>query len=582
MLHVAGLLRHLQGIAALQRPLASGAREMGDSFRGAFKQVAAAAVVKRSIEALRDTFAEFGARVRQLSATSLQFGVSTQAVQNLEGRFGVAGVGANELRGSLSRLQQMMYDTTTEAAPEAIKAFGRLGVSIRDLHGKFKPATQVFDEAVAKLIAVEDPTLRAGKAMATVGEAGLRAANFWRDNGGIEGLREWQKSIEGFGVVLDHDVRAVGSLRMESSRLSLVLKDFANDFAGPLHEFFSGVAKDLFQWIRAMGPAGTASKPLREAMESLSSFRGPVVEFLKHAFTFAQNAMPALVAGAKMLGTVFLAFADGVKAVGQAFGEMGAVGGAVAVALFAAFFPMTALVAGLLLVFEDLVNFSKGIPSVTGDAIEGFRKWRDDMMGGGGEKPYWLRFLWEGYWLLFEEIPDAVKKLAMLVGGTLAGAFDKIKMSLRWIVDKLSSVTDRIGGSRGGASSEELPGDRLTPQSVAPGAQEPGVFQRAKEMLETGFLAASLAARAGALAAPPDPFRNSVFASAAQSPVATVSASTPGYAPAARAPVQVTVNSTVHVAGQVLDSNGLFKRIKPELDSHWKEQLVSTLQSTQP
>lgn len=577
---VAGLVGKL---ASSWTGLSTGAKTAATGVVGAANTVAnslrpieaqARSATERVVGFIHDTVTEFGALATRLSSTAVQFGTTTQVIQGLEVGTGAAGVGADALRGSLSTLQQRMYGVVTESE-ESIKAFNRLGVSVLKAGGGFKPVTEVFDEAIGKLIAIEDPTIRAGRALATVGEAGLQTANYWRDKGGIQAYRDFTESVRGFGTVLDQDVRAVGSFRSESFRLGLVLRDFKNDVGGPVHEVLGQIAGDLFQWVKAAGPAGSASKGVRAAVVDLGdSLRGPLTEGLKTAFTFGQQALPVVITGIKTVSTVGLELVAGLSQMSKGFGEAGAVGGAVALGLALAFAPTLTVFAGLLLLIEDFINYSKGIPSVTGDAIAAFRGWVDDITKPTGKDPF-----------IIKAVKDFVRDL---VG--LPPKFQEAMRPVREFFDQLAAISknvllviDKVTGATVGAQKRQDQASQLDERYEAEKS-----FNRAQ-------------GRAGGFSGTAEDFeRNraqrdafvglSLRGDLAPSPLGPILP--PGGVPTVPVvpynpggggkTVQVNAPVTVVVQGQVLDGKEFVKRIKPELEGVWEEQLLTTLRSAQP
>lgn len=576
---VGGFIGLSKGAKAAAGGVVGAATTITNSIRPIEAQARSA--TERVIGFVHSTVSEFGSLSTRLSQTALQFGVTTQAVQGLEVGTGAAGVGPDALRGSLGALQGRMYGVITESE-ESIKAFNRLGISVTKAGGGFKPVTKVFDEAIAKLIAIEDPTIRAGRALATVGEAGLQTANYWRDKGGIQAYRDFTKSVEGFGVVLDEDINAVGKFKTESFRLGLVLKDFKNDVGGPVHEILGDIAGDLFTWVKAAGPAGTASKGLRNSVEDLgNSLRGGLTEGAKTAFTFGQQALPVVVSGLKTVGTVGLEVVSGLKQLAAGFGEAGTVGGVVAVGLALAFAPTLTIFAGLLLILEDFINYSKGIPSVTGDAIQSFRGWIDEITKPTGDDPF-----------IIKVVKDFIRDL---VG--LPPKFKEAMAPVREFFDKLGQISKEVL-----EVIEKVSGTNVSAKVEAQERERSGVDRRfgfeqeyARTLGRTGYgggisgtaeeVERDRAQRAafvglrerGELSA--SPFGPILPPSGVAVPTVPVVPYAPGGAAKA-----VTVNAPVniHIAGQVLDAKGLVKTLKPELEGVWEEQLLTTLRSAQP
>lgn len=551
----------------------------------------AASAVKEAVggiaSAAKSVFDSFGELTARLSSTAAQFGTTTQALQGFEGGFAPAGVGADALRGSLGGLQSKMYGLVTESA-EAVKAFYRLGLTVTKAGGGFKPVTQVFDEALEKLVQIKDPTIRAGRALDTVGEAGLRAANYWRNNGGIEGLRAYRKEIEGFGVVLQQDVDAAGRFRLESGKLNLVLQDFRNDVGGPLHELLGDIAKDMFVWIKAQGKAGSTSKPLRDSVERLANLRGPVTELTKKAFTFGQNALPLVVDGMRAFGTVVVGVTEGIRS-GLVFAleKMGGVAIGVGLALAFAFAPVTTTIAGLLLVAEDFINYQKGVPSVIGDTVESFKKFRNEF-GKGLDEPPALKIL-RAMAVFAEKAYNFVDKLTnKLASGVFVPLFRGLDRAAAEIdAFALGGKTDRSKKIRENAAVfDEATKRQGFFDSIGTNLGLSGSkarFEALQEQVRAERAGVNQSLPPSALPGPqsvaPPPAISPQSPAAVRADLVPVSPYTTGGAQVVK---QANVKVDLHIAGNVIDGKDFVKRNKDAIQEVFEESTAELFSSAGP
>lgn len=377
---VAGLAKGLVGVADVAQQVAG---KIYSTFREAFDQV--------------------GGLAGQLGHAARAGGGTTQEFQGLAHTVSRAGISMEQLGATLQDIRAKQY--ATKFSTEANFAFQQLGVGVRDASGKFKAADVFLEQAVEKLISIRDPAERTGRALATVGQTGLDLANYFSDKG-IDAFRAYRREVKELGAELSTtDVQAVAGYRFELSRLQLVAQGFRNAVAGPLHQALGAVSGQFADWLRTV--QGPLRAGLRQAVTSLAGL-GPVLLSIGQGLVKLLPLFGVLVQFLGAVGTVAGTVAAGVLSLVDGLSSMGETGAAVAFGLFAAFFPMLALFAGIVLIIEDLIVFGRGGKSLFGDALEGFQKWKKDVLGGNQSDPYWLRFVKELAVLLFDEIPGGL------------------------------------------------------------------------------------------------------------------------------------------------------------------------------
>jgi hypothetical protein len=326
----------------------------------------------------------------------------------------LAGVGSDTLSGSLANLQAKMYSTTTGSV-DAILAFGRLGVSVGAAEGGFRKATDVFDDVVGKLIGVRNETERTGKAAALNLTPALEVANrALRRAGGDAGLaikyyQESKAAVAAFGAELSGPaLRAIDDYGEATSTLGLYFQGLKNAGTEPLFEAAARLGERLSNLaktqggpvrdsVRGAGEAFTRLAPQIERIAELGIQASPAIEKIGVALAgAASGGLSIITVGGEKLIQVF-----------NALGPAGAIAGA---AIFAAFFPLTAAFLGIGLVIEDLIGYSKGIPSAFGDALAGWRDFKEEFEFGGDEQPTILKVIYK----IGTAIEDAGKKLDAL------------------------------------------------------------------------------------------------------------------------------------------------------------------------
>lgn len=326
-------------------------------------------------------------------------GAASSTIQGLVHATGLAGVGSDQLGGALAGLQSRMYSATTGSV-DAILAFGRLGVSIGGAEGGFRKATDVFDDVVAKLITTKNETERTGKATALGLTPALEVANrALRRAGGNAELaakyyRQSKDAVKEFGAELSGpSLKALDDYADASSTLGLYLQGVKNAGAEPLIESTARLSERLSDLVKKQGG------PLREsAGKSGEAFAKLVPQFEKFA-EMGIKASPALetlsnvLAGALAGGMIVAAGA--AKQLERTFGDLGTGVAVVGGTLFAVFFPVTAAILAAGLAIEDVSGYLRGVPSLTGDIIEGWKEFKEEFEFGGDDQPPILRAIYQ-------------------------------------------------------------------------------------------------------------------------------------------------------------------------------------------
>ncbi len=369
-------------------------------------------------------------------------GAASSTIQGLVHATGLAGVGSDQLGGALAGLQSRMYSATTGSV-DAILAFGRLGVSIGGAEGGFRKATDVFDDVVAKLITAKNETERTGKATALGLTPALEVANraLRRAGGNAELAAKYYKqskdSVKEFGAELSGPaLKALDDYADSTSTLGLYLQGVKNAAAEPLIESTARLSERLSDLVKKQGG------PLREsAGKSGEAFAKLVPQFEQFA-QLGIKASPALetlsnvLAGALSGGMI--AAASAAKQLEKTFGDLGTGVAVVGGTLFAVFFPVTAAILAAGLAIDDVSGYMRGIPSITGDIIDGWKEFKEEFEFGGTEQPLILRAIYG--------IGTAIEGISKAWDGFIKRINDNSVLKL---LDRAAALTDAhiLGGT---------------------------------------------------------------------------------------------------------------------------------------
>lgn len=138
----------------------------------------------------------------RVAKTAQQFGVGVEALQGLEYAADLAGVGADQLRASLSFLVRTAGDAAG-GSKEAAKKFSSVGVSIKDANGNLKPTERRFREAADAIAGIQNPTKRTAAAIDLFGRDGARLIPLLKE--GSKGIDKYAAELEGLGAVMTED-----------------------------------------------------------------------------------------------------------------------------------------------------------------------------------------------------------------------------------------------------------------------------------------------------------------------------------------------------------------------------------------
>lgn len=378
------------------------------------------------VGAFQDAFNQVGQLAHQIEGLVGATGAASAAVQGMAFAANAAGVDTGQLTSELTSLNARMYSTSTGSVG-AILGFSRLGLAIREATGGYRSSRDVWNDAIQALIKIKDPAVRAGKAFEAGLPQALEVANRYltRSGGSVEGAikryKEAQKQVEAFGATLSGPaLRAIAEYGDATSRASLFVRGLRNAAIVPLYESLGRVVDRFLDLAKKQ--AGPIQEALRTGGQSFARLEGVVGKLGGQLL----GALPLLGKGLTLLAGIANAGLEVASFVGEkataAFNALGSAAPLVGYAIFAAFAPLSALFIGIGLILDDVIAYSKGAPSVIGDFVGEFAKFKAELLSSPEEQPYLLRFAYELLKIFAEDIPNAYKALKNSVfGQTTAG-----------------------------------------------------------------------------------------------------------------------------------------------------------------
>lgn len=269
-------------------------------------------------------------QANELHEASVALGLSAQQLQQLEFAASTAGLGVDELRSALARLNRVAAGSAEGKGQAA--AFKKLGIDLKDSSGQAKTSGTLFEEAGIAIGKIENPTERAGVASEIFGRNYAKLLPLFKE--GAEGFAEAKEEAEALGVAFD-DAFIEGSheITVNLTKLKGGLKGLAIQALAPLIPTLVDMSKGAVSLIKQF------------------------VEWERH--TNLISAALLVFGGSALFKTIV-----GVVALAKKIGILKTgLGGLLRSAL--------PLIAGFL-ALEDVLTFLSGGKSVTGDLIDRF------------------------------------------------------------------------------------------------------------------------------------------------------------------------------------------------------------------
>lgn len=444
---------------------------MGDKLLSFGKWVAAAFAVKAVVDftkGLIDT-------ADHLNDTAQRLNVSTDELQQWQYAAKLNGIEADELTGSLQRLQGGIADAAAGAGQA--KAFKDLGVDLKNTDGTLKNTAQVFEETGLAIGALPDQTKAAGLAANIFGKSYSRLLPLFRQ--GPAGIAQLKKQFADLGGGLSSDfIQNAADFNDQIDTLTIAGRGLASEVLAPLLPTLVDLAKETVGFGRAL--AGTSKETGTLALIGRSI--GNIVR------TFLRG------------GPATSAFNAGLRTAGA----------------------LARVLVEPLLDIEDFLVFLAGGDSVLGD-------WVDETFGPGTTKKIQAAFqefsdgldkteysvrelvgIFLAFGLTAEHVAGDVKSALLSIPLEVAAAFEQM-----WnqILDDASNAVQRLGrfvkelpgqGDRGadidGAGLRLKGGKNFGAQGAVAQANADDLLRHVQE----GVLAARIPQIAGGGAAPKD------------------------------------------------------------------------------
>jgi hypothetical protein len=185
--------------------------------------------------------------IDDLDEAAQSLGTTAVELSGLRQAAGEAGVGAETLDTALTRLNINLSEAAS-GSKQQVALFNALGVSVRDISGNVRPATEVLAQLANAFSRMEDGPAKAALAVDLFGKAGARLVPLL--NGGAAGLQR-------FSGLTQETVDAANKLQAETDKLSASWERFKFTLA-------AGVIPAINKTIEALTGLGTEEQRIAE------------------------------------------------------------------------------------------------------------------------------------------------------------------------------------------------------------------------------------------------------------------------------------------------------------------------------
>lgn len=187
-----------------------------------------------------------------LNTLSQQTGFTTEEIQKMQYASDLVDVSFEDMSGALTKMKKNMTGHAD--------TWEKLGISVTDVDGNMRNATDVFYESLEALSQIENETERDQLAMDLFGKSADQLAGIIDDGGAA--LKEYGDEAKNLGLIMEQDT--IDSLNEMNDVLDKLKGNFKGSFAklgaavakafGPALEKASGILENLAEKIRNISP----------------------------------------------------------------------------------------------------------------------------------------------------------------------------------------------------------------------------------------------------------------------------------------------------------------------------------------
>lgn len=194
-------------------------------------------------------------------------GVTTEALSGLQYAAGLADVSAGELNNSLKFLN-LSISKAAAGGKDAQRAFGDIGVTIRDASGELRSADAVLLDIADRFSQYKDGAEKAALAQELFGRSGTSLIPLL--NSGADGIKELTDQAERFGLIISEDAKRQSEEFNDSlTVMQGITRGVGNQLARELLPTLNDITGTMIDVAENTDAASTASDILGGTLKTL-------------------------------------------------------------------------------------------------------------------------------------------------------------------------------------------------------------------------------------------------------------------------------------------------------------------------
>lgn len=242
-----------------------------------------------------NAFQDVGKEVKLLQRYT---GDSAEEMSKLRFAAEESGVSAETLAMALGKMSKAASTTAGE------KKFEAIGISVKDMNGNMKSASDIFTEVAGKLGGMSNGVEKTNAIMQIFGRSGMELAPLL--NQGAAGIAKFKEEAQKFGLVLSQDnLDAVKANIMAHREFHAAIEGMQVQLGQFLYPALTAVAKAFSEIVPIIAQA------LRPAFEALGAILNPVITLIQNGTKFVIDLMSNFKIGTGItndLGSAFSGF----------------------------------------------------------------------------------------------------------------------------------------------------------------------------------------------------------------------------------------------------------------------------------
>lgn len=267
-------------------------------------------------------------------------GISTEAVQELGYAAKVSGVNAEQLQHGFQRLALGLAEAKKSGTGPLVDGLTALGISFSEV--KNQTPDEMLQTLADRFADMPDGAKKTAAAMQIFGKAGADLIPLL--NRGGDGIKELRKEAEDLGLVMSKDTaEAFEKLEESSAKIGGTLTGLKNTAVVALLPVIQKMADELFAWVQANREI--IASTIKGVVEGLIV----VVKVLASAFGVLVDIVQFFIEHSELGKAVLIALGAVITAVAAEAAAAWIIGFAPIVAVVAA-------IAGIILIFHNLMK----------------------------------------------------------------------------------------------------------------------------------------------------------------------------------------------------------------------------------